>query len=50
MIDNQRTVENLHHFSCISCSKWWTIGDAPVEKEEWFCPWCGVKNNYERVV
>mgnify|MGYP001599533068 CR=1 FL=1 len=34
-------IEQLHHFVCVSCKKWWTIGDAPASKKEWFCPWCG---------
>lgn len=36
-----RFVERLNHFVCVACKKWWTIGDAPVAKKEWFCPWCG---------
>jgi len=48
MSENKRTTENLHHFSCAFCQKWWTIGDAPNDKEDWFCPWCGEKNTYER--
>ncbi len=35
------SVEQLHHFVCAACKKWWTIGDAPKNKKEWFCPWCG---------
>jgi len=38
-----RSKEELHHFNCKECKKWWTIGDAPEDKEEWFCPWCGKK-------
>ena len=38
--------ERLHHFSCGSCEKWWTIGDAPANKNEWFCPWCGTKQDF----
>jgi len=34
-------VERLVHFSCSACKKWWSIGDAPEDKKEWFCPWCG---------
>jgi len=36
--------EVLVHFQCSSCSKWWTIGDAP-DRGHWFCPWCGVKQD-----
>jgi len=36
--------EMLGHFSCGSCKKWWTIGDAPRAKTTWFCPWCGAES------
>jgi len=42
----KRSVETLHHFMCSSCNKWWSIGDAPESKKDWFCPWCGEKNEY----
>lgn len=42
-----RTIENLHHFRCKECNKWWTIGDAPECKINWFCPWCGGENRFE---
>jgi len=35
--------EELVHFRCGKCKKWWTVGDAPKSKKMWFCPWCGVK-------
>lgn len=35
------SVELLVHFNCGACGKWWSVGDAPVEKTNWFCPWCG---------
>jgi ribosomal protein S27AE len=38
---HKRAVEHLNHFQCGKCKKWWTIGDAPKKKKEWFCPWCG---------
>lgn len=41
-----RSVEELHHFSCAACNKWWTVGDAPREKLEWYCPWCGNVQEY----
>jgi hypothetical protein len=41
-----RSIEQLHHFHCADCAKWWTVGDAPKEKIEWYCPWCGFKNEY----
>jgi hypothetical protein len=40
-----RIVENLAHFLCDHCSKWWAIGDAPEDKKEWYCPWCGKLNH-----
>ena len=33
--------EELFHFQCAECTKWWIIGDADQTKKEWFCPWCG---------
>ncbi|KKU70577.1 MAG: hypothetical protein UX94_C0004G0041 [Parcubacteria group bacterium GW2011_GWA2_47_21] len=42
-----RSIEKLHHFVCQKCKRWWTVGDAPVAKKIWFCPWCGKKNNYK---
>ena len=41
-----KSTEILAHFSCISCDKWWSIGDAPEDKKEWFCPWCGEKQEF----
>jgi rRNA maturation endonuclease Nob1 len=43
----KKSVESLTHFICAKCRKWWTIGDAPPEKDSWFCPWCGTENKYE---
>jgi len=47
------SIENLAHFRCGKCDKWWTIaspeggsssgGDWPEKRKEWFCPWCGAK-------
>ncbi|MDO8584503.1 MAG: hypothetical protein Q7R85_00050 [bacterium] len=42
-----RSVEELHHFSCAACKKWWTVADAPENKREWFCPWCGNVQQFE---
>ncbi len=39
------SLEKLSHFRCASCSKWWSIGDAPA-RDEWFCPWCGLKQTF----
>jgi len=43
MKDSKVSIELLSHFSCRICNKWWSISDAPKEKKEWFCPWCGEK-------
>lgn len=42
----KRSEEKLSHFSCGSCEKWWTIGDAPIDHDGWFCPWCGIKQDF----
>ena len=42
------SIEKLVHFQCEICTKWWTIGDAPIDtKVDWYCPWCGQKQNIE---
>ncbi|QQR82580.1 hypothetical protein IPJ70_00485 [Candidatus Campbellbacteria bacterium] len=43
-----RSVERLSHFRCGACNKWWSIGDAPLGKKEWHCPWCGERQVMER--
>ena len=43
------SIENLHHFNCGSCKKWWSVGDAEKLKKEWFCPWCGVLQKVENI-
>ena len=40
-IIGKKSTEKLTHFQCGVCRKWWTIGDAPLKKDNWFCPWCG---------
>lgn len=42
-----RSVESLNHFRCQDCDKWWSVGDAPEGKHEWYCPWCGIKQNFD---
>ena len=43
------SVEVLSHFRCEDCKGWWSIGDAILhDKTDWFCPWCGVKNIFEK--
>lgn len=43
-----RSIESLSHFWCKSCKKWWSIGDAPLDKHDWFCPWCGDINRFKK--
>ena len=38
---NKRVIEKLSHFNCSKCKKWWSVSEAPEEKTNWFCPWCG---------
>lgn len=33
------SVEQLHHFMCLKCSMWWSIGDFVMQKIK--CPYCG---------
>ena len=40
---HQRSVEQLSHFRCGSCNKWWSVGDASLSKKKWWCPWCGLE-------
>jgi hypothetical protein len=44
----KKSVEKLHHFGCVHCKKWWTVGDAPENKKIWWCPWCRKENKYEK--
>lgn len=39
MAEISRRYEQLNHFECGYCFKWWSIGD-PVA-EAYFCPHCG---------
>lgn len=43
------TVEQLVHYQCEICNKWWSIGDAPIKRKEWFCPWCSHKQTVEEI-
>ncbi len=41
-------IELLHHFSCTSCSGWWSIAAEHIMKSRhWYCPWCGHNDYYE---
>jgi hypothetical protein len=42
-----RCVESLSHFWCKKCKKWWSVGDAPLSKKDWFCAWCGDLNKFK---
>ncbi|MEK7535736.1 MAG: hypothetical protein AAB590_01840 [Patescibacteria group bacterium] len=39
--------ERLQHFNCGKCTRWWSIGDASVNKKVWHCPWCGLKQEFK---
>jgi predicted RNA-binding Zn-ribbon protein involved in translation (DUF1610 family) len=43
-----RSIEYFHHFRCGHCNGWWGIGDAPMKRKKWFCPWCGKENIYKK--
>ncbi len=49
-IQNKGTIswENLAHFSCQVCGKWWSVGDCPKDKLDWHCPWCGHKQTFNK--
>lgn len=37
------SIEQIYHFSCTRCMKWWTIGDFNIiESKSLICPHCGV--------
>ena len=40
-VPGTRSIERLSHFRCGHCNKWFSVGDAPTDRTEWFCPWCG---------
>ena len=44
----KKSVEKLAHFQCESCNKWFSIGDAPEYREDWYCPWCGKKGHVRK--
>ncbi len=39
---HQVSVEQLYHFACSDCKKWWTVGDWHIFKTTFAtCPHCG---------
>lgn len=47
---SKKSIESLHHFQCFHCERWWTIGDAPNDKDYFYCPWCGKENKFKKVM
>ena len=47
---NEGTVslEKMYHFRCRSCTRWWSIADAPGDPSAraWYCPWCGTEQRF----
>lgn len=39
-LPGNKSIEHLSHFNCPYCHKWFSIGDAPLDRKEWTCPWC----------
>lgn len=46
-MQGKSSTELLVHFNCGACQKWWSVGDAPPDKENWFCPWCGTEQKIQ---
>jgi len=45
-----RSVEYLYHFTCDTCSLWWSIALEDELRDKvypWFCPWCGERQKDE---
>lgn len=45
-IRGKKTAEKISHFLCGKCYKWWSVSDAPENKKDWTCPWCGARQNF----
>jgi DNA-directed RNA polymerase subunit RPC12/RpoP len=44
------SVEQLFHFNCGECKKWWSIGDFHLLKQdEISCPHCGYKTDFKQI-
>lgn len=46
-MQGKSSTELLVHFNCGACQKWWSVGDAPPDKKNWFCPWCGTEQKIQ---
>ena len=44
-----KSLERLSHFNCGYCRKWFSIADAPSERNLWHCPWCGAQQAFGEV-
>ena len=39
---HQYSIEQLYHFRCGKCNRWWSIGDFNQHSVKLVCcPWCG---------
>ena len=47
---NEYFVETLHHFTCPSCSGWWSMAMDKTSRTEWFCPWCGEETDFVKAI
>lgn len=45
MMSHKVSREELKHYNCKKCNKWWSISDGPDDPRELYCPWCGTKGN-----
>jgi predicted RNA-binding Zn-ribbon protein involved in translation (DUF1610 family) len=41
------SIEQLAHFQCPHCQKWWSIGDPDIYQTRWACPWCGTASIFD---
>ena len=44
------SVEQLVHFSCAKCTKWWSIASYNYTGESLFCPLCGHQQTFTKAV
>jgi len=45
-----RGSEICSHFECPRCRGSFFIRDAPLDRTEWYCPWCGTESPYVEVL